>query len=217
VEDDKKKGNLKGDASVKISGGGIVGAAGFAVQFGIPSKKAGDEGAREILLGADLLEYKGYTPDGQIIEYIEIPWLAIAEEMKQDSDFVFTLDPRKFEEFIAASYEREGWTVELTPRSGDKGRDVIATRNDFGSLRIYDEVKRYGPGQRVSAETVRALSGVISGHQNVSKGVVTTTSEFAPGVWTDPAIEPLMPNRLELRDGKRLLDWVKTLAGKKRK
>lgn len=172
------------------------------------------ENSPEIILGADLVDVREDTDDGQLIQYVEIPWLAIAEELARNPEFLFEFDPRQFEEFIAASYDREGWDVELTPRSADGGRDVIATRNDFGSIRVYDEVKRYSKGERVTAEKVRALSGVVHGHQNVSKGIVTTTAEFAPGVWTDTAIAPLMPNRLELRDGKRLLEWIQSLRKK---
>jgi hypothetical protein len=108
------------------------------------------------------------------------------EELARNPEFLFEFDPRQFEEFIAATYGREGWDVELTPRSADGGRDVIATRKDFGSIRVYDEVKCYGPGQRVTVEKVRALSGVVHGRQNVSKGIVTTAAQFAPGIWTAP-------------------------------
>ena len=169
----------------------------------------------QIILGADVIKSVRDTEDGKLIQYIEIPWLAIAEEILSNPRFLFEFESRKFEEFIAASYDREGWAVELTPRSGDGGRDVIATRNDFGSIRIYDEVKRYGPGKRVTAEKVHALTGVVNTHQNVSKGVLTTTAEFAPGVWTDKAIAPLMPNRLELRDGEFLIEWIASLLDKK--
>jgi restriction system protein len=213
----QKKGNLKGDVTIKITGAATLALAGHPATVVLePGLKEDSppESSPEIILGADLVDVVRETDEGQLIQYVEIPWLAIAEEIARNPDFLFQFDPRKFEEFIAATYDREGWDVELTPRSADGGRDVIATRNDFGSIRVYDEVKRYGKGQRVEAEKVRALSGVVHGRQNVSKGIVTTTAEFAPGVWTDPAIAPLMPNRLELRDGKRLLEWVQSLREK---
>jgi restriction system protein len=215
MSNNDNNGNLKGSTKVRITGVSALTAAGIVTVQGegtaSPPNKEESGPTPEIILGADLLIPIEKTTDGQLIQYIEIPWLAIANELHRNPDFLFEFDPRKFEEFIAASYDREGWSVELTPRSADGGRDVIATRTDVGSLRVYDEVKRYGPGRQVTAETVRALSGVVNGHQNVSKGVLTTTAEFAPGVWTDAAIEPLMPHRLELRDGKRLLDWVLSL------
>ena len=226
-----QNGNLSAHAIIAVTGAARLTLKGYPptvkIEHGIeedhPTVKAEDfpwnlfpsEERPEIILGADVINVVRDTEDGQLIQYIEIPWLAIAEEILRNPEFLFEFDPRKFEEFIAASYDREGWAVELTPRSRDGGRDVIASRDDFGSFRIYDEVKRYGPGQCVTAEKVRALSGVVYGRQNVSKGVVTTTAKFAPGVWTDPAIAPLMPNRLELRDGERLLEWIESLKQKK--
>ena len=226
-----QNGNLSAHAIIAVTGAARLTLKGYPPTVKIehriaedhPTVKAEDfpwnlfpsEERPEIILGADVINVVRDTEDGQLIQYIEIPWLAIAEEILRDPEFLYKFDPRKFEEFIAASYDREGWEAELTPRSADGGRDVIATRNDFGSIRVYDEVKRYGPGQYVTAEKVRALSGVVYGHPNVSKGVVTTTAEFAPGVRTDPAIAPFMPNRLELRDGERLIEWIASLRDKK--
>ena len=98
----------------------------------------------------------------------------------------------------------------LTPRSGDYGRDVIATKHGVGSVRIYDQVKAYAPGHLVPANDVRALAGILQG--NVSKGVLSTTSDFAPRVSDDPIIGPLMPHRLELRPRGILLPWLDSLA-----
>jgi hypothetical protein len=53
---------------------------------------------------------------------------------------------------------------------------------------------------------VRATYGVLSLHQNVSKMVVTTTSQFAPGVFDE--FKPVMPYRLELKDGQQLTRWL---------
>jgi restriction system protein len=114
------------------------------------------------------------------------------------------------EELVAGAYKRQGCPqVELTPRSGDKGRDVIATWPGIGSVRIIDQVKAYGQGRKVPADDVRALLGVLTRDLNVSKGIVTTTSSFAPGV--EDEMKPFMPNRFELKDGPRLVEWLKSL------
>jgi hypothetical protein len=78
-------------------------------------------------------------------------------------------------------------------------------------VRFYDQVKAYSPGHRVPANDVRALFGVLNLHQNVSKAVITTTALFAPGVYEE--FEAVMPNRLELRDGPRLREWLMGLGG----
>jgi len=89
---------------------------------------------------------------------------------------------------------------------------VIATKNGFGSIRIYDQVKAYKPGHLVTANDVRAMAGILQA--NVSKGIVTTTSDFAPLVRSDPILQPMMPHRLELKAGKDLLSWLEQVRNK---
>ena len=128
--------------------------------------------------------------------------------------FIYQLSPRELEELIAASYDRAGFDeVILTPRSGDHGRDVIATKKGMFSVRIFDQVKAQRPGRPVDANDVRALLGSLT--SNVSKGIFTTTSSFAPRLMDDPAIGPNVPHRLELRPREILLPWLQTLRDKK--
>jgi len=125
---------------------------------------------------------------------------------------IYEIDWRKWEEIIAAAYKQQGFEVTLTPRSNDKGRDIIATRSGLGSVRFFDQVKAYRPGHVVTAEEVRAMVGVLTLEPNVSKGLVTTTSTFAPGILQDPEIARLIPYRLELKAKDALLDWLVTVA-----
>ncbi len=155
------------------------------------------------------------TKEGSLIEAVAPPWFAILELIRRDPKAVYEIDPRTWEEIIAGAYIRAGFDeVILTPRSGDKGRDVVATRKGVGSIRIFDQVKAYKPGHLVTAEEVRAMIGVITGAQNVSKGLVTTTSDFAPLLQNDEYIKPLIPYRLELKPRAVLLPWLDELARK---
>ena len=88
----------------------------------------------------------------------------------------------------------------------------IAIKKGIGSVRIIGSVKAYKPGHLVKHDDVRALAGVLMGDQQASKGIVTTTSGFAPGIEHDPFLRPLMPYRLELMDGKTLQKWLENLA-----
>jgi restriction system protein len=47
--------------------------------------------------------------------------------------------------------------------------------------------------------------GVLSSDRNASKGVISTTSDFAPKLADDPFIKPLLPHRIELVNGEQLL------------
>ena len=91
---------------------------------------------------------------------------------------------------------------------------MISSRPGVGSIRILDQVKAYGPGNLVSADEVRSMLGVLEAEQNVSKGFVTTTSEFAPGIRDDRRLQAFMPYRLELKDGPQLSEWLLAIREK---
>jgi restriction system protein len=146
--------------------------------------------------------------EGALVEAVYPAWLFLLSRLRSEPDLLHGLHWRIVEEIVAAAYDREGWEVILTPRSGDLGRDIIATRRDIGAIRIFDQIKAFSADRRVSADDVRALNGILRG--NVSKGVITTTSDFAPGVRKEFA--DLIPNRLELRNGQDLLAWLQKLS-----
>lgn len=152
------------------------------------------------------------TTEGQLVEAVALPWFEIIELLGRSPDTIYDIDWRKWEEIIAAAYKQQGFDVTLTPRSNDKGRDVIATSKHLGSIRFFEQVKAYRPGHVVTAEEVRAMVGVLDLEGNVSKGLVTTTSAFAPGIEQDPNIVRLMPYRLELKGRVALLEWLAKVA-----
>jgi restriction system protein len=151
--------------------------------------------------------------EGQVVRAAAIPWFEIIACLEKDPNFACQIHWRKWEEIIAAAYDRAGFDeVILTPRSNDGGRDIIATKKGIVSVRFFDQVKAYRPGHLVTAEEVRSLVGVLTMEGNVSKGVLTTTSDFAPGVMKDTNICRLIPNRLELKPFRELLPWLLALA-----
>lgn len=164
----------------------------------------------EILLGMGIVQLGERVPEGTIVEAVAIPWDALARALERDPSAMFTIDPRNFEEIVAAAYKAAGFDVTLTPRSGDLGRDVIATRRDVVTVRVLDQVKRYAPGRLVPAEDVRALCGVLMLDQRATHAVVSTTSDFAPGIADEFA--RMMPTRVSLRNGSALRQLIADLA-----
>lgn len=155
----------------------------------------------------------GSDEDGSIIRVLAPAWNRIAELVRKDPDELFQLSPTQWEELVAASYDKAGFDeVILTPRSGDFGRDVIATKHGWGTVRIIDQVKAYKAGHVVTANDVRALLGVLHGDPKATKAVMTTTSSFAPKILEDPYISPFCPYRLELVDGEQLFSRLKDLS-----
>lgn len=166
----------------------------------------------ELLLQAEIVVAGDATAEGQLVRDVSIFWFEIVKQLQRDPQFLFKVEPRRLEELVAGAYERNGYPeVILTPRSGDRGRDVIASRPGVGAIRIVDQVKRYAPGHRVTADEVRSIFGVFAADLNVSKGVVTTTSTFAPGILTQSGLGVYVPYRLELKDGPQLLQWLISL------
>ncbi len=176
--------------------------------FGTPEVSANPD----LLLQAAIVDVRDKTNEGQLIQAVRLPWVEIINELERNPEFLLKFDWRKVEEIVAAAYKKGGFEVILTPRSGDRGRDVVATKPGIGSIRIIDQVKKYAPNYRVKADDVRALLGVLEAEQNVSKGIITTTSQFAPGIYKDERLKAFMPYRLELKDGKALREWLIGLA-----
>jgi len=75
------------------------------------------------------------TAEGHLIEAVALPWFSIVDLIRRDPNAMFEIGWRRWEEIIAGAYVQEGFEVVLTPRSNDRGRDVIATRRGFGSIR----------------------------------------------------------------------------------
>lgn len=153
--------------------------------------------------------------EGTLIKSTAAVWKEIANRLANDWSLAMQLNPTQWEEMVAGAFEKEGFDeVILTPRSGDNGKDVIAVRKGVGAIRILDSVKRYKPGHLVTKEEVHALMGVVGLDQNASKGILTTTSDFAPRLLDDPNLAKAVPYRIELMNGRRLQEWLKALTAR---
>src|SRR5882672_7872704 len=187
-----------------------------AIQQMLRNSTATNEAPRVLLppiLLQIVLELGDRTDEGQQVRAVAAPWFEIIKLMLRDERLIHALDPRKWEELVAGAWEREGYAVILTPRSGDRGRDVIATLSGGTRVRLLDQVKRYSQPRRVAADDVRAMIGTLTLDPNATKGIITTTSEFAPGIAKDADIQRLV-NRgtLELKPREPLLVWLDKLA-----
>ena len=115
---------------------------------------------------------------------------------------------------IAALVDELGFeNVVLTPRSGDEGRDVVATMTVHGiSMVCAFECKRYAQDRPVGPDIARALLGVIThGSTRATKGIVVTTSSFTPAATKFILTEP----SLDGRDFDGVVKWLQTYASKR--
>lgn len=150
--------------------------------------------------------------EGLLIRSTSQVWFELLEEVGKDWRRAHEVPPRAWEELVAGAFKNAGYDeVILTPRSGDLGRDVIAIKRGVGCTKTIVSVKAYKDGRVVKHNEVRDLLGVLSGEADASKAMLTTTTDFAPLVHTDPLISRFMPTRLELINGKELAAWLKTI------
>lgn len=115
------------------------------------------------------------------------------------------LNPRQFEELVAEIWKRFGYVVELTSKTRDGGRDIIAIKEAEANFRVLIECKRYEHQNKVGVGIVRELYGVKT-DEGASKAILATTSTFsraakeffARHLW-----------ELEPRDYEGVVQWIK--------
>jgi restriction system protein len=92
--------------------------------------------------------------------------------------------------------------LDRRPRSSQGTRDGV---------RVVDQVKAFKPGHLVSANDVRALYGVVE-LDGAAKGFLSTTSDFAPKIKSDPLLQKVIPSRIQLINGRELFARLEELA-----
>jgi restriction system protein len=169
-----------------------------------------------ITLERGLLVPERKVAEGKLIASTTTVWTEIVRHLGNNWALAMQLSPRQWEEIIAGAFKKAGYDeVILTPASADKGRDVIAIKKGVGSIKIIGSVKAYKPDHLVTHDDVRALLGVLAAEPDASKGIVTTTSGFAPQIMSSPQISRFLPTRLELVDGEGLQKWLTSLSDAK--
>lgn len=185
-----------------------------------PSARVADElqksaGQIALVLTGLILSEPGRVADGLLIRSTSAVWMELARVVGSDWTRIYEIPADKMEEIVAGGLKQWGYDeVILTPRSGDHGRDVIATKRGFGSVKILGSVKAYKPGHLVDYDDMRALLGVVSLDPAASKGLIATTSDFPPRLANDP-LSMAIPTRLELMNGEALRNWLVELASGK--
>jgi len=128
-----------------------------------------------------------------------------------------SLNSRKVEELVAGLIEDKGFMVELTAKTRDGGRDIIAVKGKGELLKdekYLIEVKHPAPDNPVSVGAVRELVGVGEVDPNTGLILVSTTRFTKDAV--ELAVREALRYRLALRDYSDLMAWVETYC-KKRK
>ena len=152
------------------------------------------------------------TPPNRVIE---TPSLIIgisgelARRISSDPSVLYELDPHRFEEFMAEVFAGFGYGVELTARTRDGGRDIIAIRHqDDLVTKLLIECKRYAAHRRVGVGHVRELYAVKL-LEGATKAVLATTSFFTRDA---RALERRLIYELELKDYYAVVQWARSYS-----
>lgn len=135
--------------------------------------------------------------------------IELIQKVIQDERILFQISDREFEILTGDLFHSNGFTVELTPKSKDGGKDLVVTKTDDMGLkcRYLVECKRFAPHHKVGVEIVRSLRGTVD-YERANGGIIVTTSTF-----TKPAIEwaAEFKSLLHLKDFNALQSWLRAL------
>ncbi|EKF9139793.1 restriction endonuclease [Vibrio cholerae] len=152
---------------------------------------------REIYSAKDLFEL-----------YDSISELVVA--LKAEPALLTELESHQFEEVTAEIFRDKGFEVELTKRTRDGGKDVIAFHKDQLGIRTkyIIECKHYSDTNKVGVDVVRALYGVKNSRSGGNVGIIVTTSTFTSGAREFIENEATTNLDLTLADKEQLLEWL---------
>ena len=159
----------------------------------------------EDALGAPNREliYSASRPDVRLYNEVSEELLARLTAQPQDR---FNMDPRLFEETVAELLFRMGYEVQLTPRSGDKGRDIIANiATPAAPILMLVECKRYAPHRLIGPEPITRLWFQMF-DDNANLAMLVTTSGFQP---VAKKTAKARGYQISLKDGDNFLEWIR--------
>lgn len=113
---------------------------------------------------------------------------------------ISSLAPSEFEEYIGVLFEKDGYRVQRTGGSGDRGIDLVIHQDREASV---VQCKRYeddiGPG------AVRELIGAMT-NARATRGFLVTTSGFTAGAREEARQAPY---QIRLLDGTEIVRWAR--------
>lgn len=136
----------------------------------------------------------------------------LIQEISRRPTLLYQISPRQFEELIARIFSQHGFKVELTKRTRDGGKDIIAIRSDLGIKSKYIiECKRYAPTKAIGIGLVRALYGTQI-QMGANKSILATTSRFTRDAHHFSETVNTTQWAMDLKEFNDISEWVKSSA-----
>ncbi|WP_256206282.1 restriction endonuclease [Nitrosomonas oligotropha] len=116
------------------------------------------------------------------------------------------MDPYKFEEIVASILEDMGYSVHVTPRTRDGGRDILAVfKLPVGEILTVVDCKRYSSSRKIGPDLVQRLLWVAENNDRASRAMIATTTFFTSGA---REIEDKYRWKLTLSDFDQISSWL---------
>lgn len=114
-----------------------------------------------------------------LIIHDQSPALIANHLVQSNGSIVDDLSPRQLEELCYTVFREVGWDVELTPKSNDGGKDVVARKDENGKqYLVYVEATT---AKKVKKQKVQAFAAVLGGDR-ADKGYFVSSTYFSRGI-----------------------------------
>lgn len=146
------------------------------------------------------------STDSQVLLDARAIMSEIIRKIKENPTHLKQIDHRKFEELVAYLFEIMGYEVELTKKTRDGGRDIVAVRNEMFMQKYLVECKHW-PNRTIGVSPIRELYGVKI-DEGATKAVIATTSVLS-------ADAKLFIERhkweMEAKEYDSIVEWVQSI------
>ena len=155
------------------------------------------------------------TPNNAVDSIILLPqpaliitdqWSEIVNHIARDSDQLYNLNWKKFEDLVAYLLKSYGWSIEPMGYTKDGGIDILAVRQVSPDIvfQMMVQCKRFAKSRKVGVEIVREIWSV-KWERGFHQAMIATTSSFTRG-----ALEKAQKWNLELRDHDSIVSWCQS-------
>lgn len=139
-------------------------------------------------------------------------WLTFRQRVRQGAfralqiAQIDTMSGEEFEGYVAELLRFQGYQTRMTPRSGDYGVDIVASKN---GVKTAIQVKRHS--KKLDQTPIReAITGMAVRKYGCTKAMVVTNSTF-----TEAATFLAVESGCELIDREKLGEWILDFQGAK--
>ena len=157
-------------------------------------------------------KYSIFFPQEEAIRYKDNLIKQLQKEDAYEKKKIYTFkyiddlnDWRAFEEFVAKAFKNNGYSVYLTQRTNDGGKDIIVEKNH---VTTYIECKYWNKNNAVGREPVQKLAGACLANGVKHAIFITTSGYHQNAIDTANAINRQGVLKIELWGKQKLIDFA---------